>query len=99
MRITDNITVDAIFDYKNGRRFQVLVVNKEPGEKFTTHHDMMGKEYIKLKLSEADIMLMIQELQKNITDLRNDPVILEKQFKRNRLKLIDSNKEDEDDGT
>lgn len=95
MRINDTLRVEPIFDYKNGRRFQILVVNKEPGQNFTTHHDMMGRDYIKLKLSEADIMQLIHELQKNITDPKNDPKIIEGNFRKNRLKVV-PNKEDED---
>lgn len=95
MRINDTLRVEPIFDYKNGRRFQILVVNKEKGQNFTVHHDIMSREYIKLKLSEADIMQLIHELQKNITDPKNDPQIMEGDFRKNRLKIV-HNKEDED---
>jgi hypothetical protein len=98
MRINDTLRVEPIFDYKNGRRFQILVVNKEQGQNFTTHHDIMGREYIKLKLSEADIMQLIQELQRNITDPKNDPRILEGNFKKNRLKVVSNKEEEESDG-
>jgi hypothetical protein len=98
MRISDTLTVEPIFDYKNGRRFQILVVNKEKGQNFTTHHDMMGREYIKLKLSEADIMQLIHELQRNITDPKNDPQTLEGNFRRNRLKIVHNKEEEESDG-
>lgn len=62
-----NIQVKSIFDYNNGRRFQIIVTNPEPGQNFTVHHDLMSKEYVKLKLSEADIMQLIKELQKNLS--------------------------------
>lgn len=62
-----NIQVKSIFDYNNGRRFQIIVTNPEPGQNFTVHHDVMSKEYVKLKLSEADILQLITELQKNLS--------------------------------
>lgn len=66
-RITDHIHVETIFDYKHGRRFQILITNPEPGSNFTIHKDVMTRDYVKLKLSDADIMKLIQELQRNLT--------------------------------
>lgn len=95
MRISDSIRVEPIFDYKHGRRFQILVVNKQTGENFTVHKDMLAREYIKLKLSEADIFQLIQELQKNLTNIQNDPKILEAKFMKNRFQVIKGDKKDE----
>lgn len=88
MRLTDTLTVEPIYDPKNGRRFQILVVNKEKGQNFTVHHDMMAKEYIKLKLSEADIMKLIQELTKQIGSPNSDPKIVEARTRKTRFEVL-----------
>lgn len=86
MKINDELTVNPIWDYKNGRRFQIIVVNKGEAPTFTTHRDMMAREYLKLTLTEADIFQLILELQKNLT-VEAGP--------RLNLKLIQGNKKDE----
>jgi hypothetical protein len=93
MKVNDTLRVEPMFDYKHGRRFKVYIVNKEPGENFTTHYDAMGKEYVKLKLTDADILQIIQELQRNMTNPMNDPKILQTQFAKNRFKVVDSKEE------
>ena len=65
MKINDDIRVESIWDQKHGKRFQMLVVNKEPASNFTIRHDIMGREYMKLKLTESDVMQLIQELHKS----------------------------------
>lgn len=68
MRITDHIQVTPIFDHKNGRRFQIIVTNPTPEANFTVHRDTMARAYVKLKLSEADILQMVLELQKHLVE-------------------------------
>lgn len=67
MQINDEIRLDYIFDYANGRRLQIIAVNKDKNDPlFTVHRDMMGREYIKLKLDQQGIMALIKELQKGM---------------------------------
>ena len=96
MRISDDIQLDYIFDYDNGRRLQVIAVNKDMKRPlFTVHHDMMGREYIKLKLNQQEIMQLIQELQKGMIVPQGQI----KDFNRNSLKkglrLIKGNSDNE----
>lgn len=66
MKVNDAIHVEPMFDYQNGRRFQILVINKTENELFSTHKDVMGRDYVKLKLSDSDIMQLINQLSKNL---------------------------------
>jgi hypothetical protein len=93
MKVNDTIRVEPIFDYKHGRRMQVLIVNKDE-KLFTTHHDAMGREYVKIKMTEADIFTLIQELNRQLMATQNKVEVLEAEFKRARLKLVESEKEE-----
>lgn len=88
MKISDSIRVEPIFDHKHGRRFQIIVVNKEKNDSFTVQHDLMAREYVKLKLNEAEILQLIEELNKNFQSLQSDPKVLELQARKTRLKVI-----------
>lgn len=88
------IRVEPIFDYKHGRRFQIIAVNKEPNATFTVHKDMMGRDYIKLKLSDADLLRLIDEVRKTMGSMEADPKIAEIRFKKNRFQVIPGEKED-----
>lgn len=94
MYIDDEIRLDQIFDYKNGRRFQVIAVSKDKNNPlFTVHNDMMGRPYIKLKLNEQNIMKLIQELQKGIMANPAQVVQINKESRKPNLRLVteDSN--------
>lgn len=88
VNINDKIRVEPIWDHTNGRRFQVIVVNKERGANFTVHKDTMARDYVKLKLSEADIIQLIQELSKSISSIDFDPKIVEARMRGNHLKVV-----------
>jgi hypothetical protein len=94
ININDKIRVEAIWDHKHGRRFQIIVVNKERGENFTVHKDVMARDYLKLKLSESDILQLIQELSKSITSIDFDPKIVEARLRGSHLHVV----KDEEDG-
>jgi hypothetical protein len=80
----DKLRVDPIWDYKHGRRTQIIVVNKSEGELFTSHKDTMTRDYIKLKLSDADIMLLIQKLQKIVST----PEPIRTELQKNYLRVV-----------
>lgn len=85
MKINDDVRVESIWDHKNGKRFQMLVVNKEQDSNFTVHHDTMGRLYVKVKLSETDVMQLIQELHKNYQTGGN---VLSLSSDKTKLKLV-----------
>ena len=94
MYIDDEIRLDQIFDYKNGRRFQIIAVSKDKENPlFTVHNDIMGRPYIKLKLDERNIMKLIQELQRGIVANPAQVVEINKNSRKPNLRLIstDSN--------
>lgn len=97
MKVNESIRVETIFDYKNGRRFQILIVNKIKDDIFTTHKDMMGRDYLKIKLSESDLMVLANEIRKNIILTDKDVKFLEERSRRAKLKLVDP--EEGSDGT
>ena len=88
MNINDTLRIEPIFDHKHGRRFQIIIVNKEKNEHFTTHKDIMGRDYLKLKLGDADLIHLIQELSRYIGRPDSDPKILEARSKKSRLQLV-----------
>ena len=91
MFIDDEIRLDQIFDYKNGRRFQVIAVSKDKKNPlFTVHNDMLGRPYIKLKLNEQNIMKLIQELQKGITANPAQVVQINKNSRKPDLRIVPS---------
>jgi hypothetical protein len=94
VNINDKIRVEPIWDHKHGRRFQFIVVNKEPGENFTTHKDMMARDYLKLKLTDSDILQLIAELKKSIGSIDFDPENVKARMAKCHLKVV----EDEENG-
>lgn len=94
MKINDHLTIEPVFDYKHGRRFQILVSNPTKGENFTVHRDMMAREYVKIKLSDADIFKLIVELKKSMTDPNFDPKSAETAARRAHLKLVKGKSEE-----
>jgi hypothetical protein len=98
VNINDKIRVEPIWDHTHGRRFQIIVINKERGQNFTVHKDMMARDYLKLKLSDSDILQLIQELSKSITSIDFDPKIVEARMRGNHLKIIKDDGEGNDAG-
>ena len=88
ININDKIRVEPIWDHTNGRRFQIIVVNREKNQNFTVHKDIMARDYLKLKLSESDIMQLIAELSKSISSIDFDPKIVEARMRGNHLKVV-----------
>lgn len=88
MNINDKIRIEPIWDYKNGRRFQIILVNRVKDEHFTVHNDTMARSYVKLKLTDSDVFQLIQELQKSIQSIDFDPKIVEARSERTRLKIV-----------
>jgi hypothetical protein len=97
VKISDSITVEKLFDYKNGRRFQILILNKVKDEHYTSHKDMMGRDYIKMKLTEPIMMALLTEIRKNMILSEEEAKLLNKMEKRSKLKLVGPG--DESDGT
>ena len=94
MYIDDEIRLDQIFDYKNGRRFQVIAVNKNKDAPiFTVHNDIMGRQYIKLKLDQKNIMQLIHELKKGLSANSAQVVQINKDSRKPNLRVVpkDSN--------
>ena len=94
MYIDDEIRLDQIFDYKNGRRYQIIAVSKDKENPlFTVHNDMMGRPYIKLKLDEQNIMKLIQELSKGVQANPAQVVQFNKDSRKPNLRIVpkDSN--------
>lgn len=88
MNINDKIRIEPIWDYKNGRRFQIILVNRVKDENFTVHNDTMARAYVKLKLTDSDVFQLIQELQKSIQSIDFDPQIVQARSERTRLKVV-----------
>jgi len=87
--IGDNIRVEPIWDPRlQCRRFQIIIVNKQQNETFTVHKDMMARDYMKLKLTDAEVFQLIQELSKSIQSIDFDPKIVQARFGKSHLKVV-----------
>lgn len=96
--INDKLRVEPIWDHKHGRRFQIIVVNKEKDDLFTVHKDMMGRSYIKLKLTDADVFQLIQEMVKSVNSIDFDPKIVEARLGKSFLRIVKEDGEGNDAG-
>lgn len=67
MKIADSITVDSIYDLRRGKLAQIILLNRFHEEHFTLATDLMGRQYVKIKLDDVTLLALIQELQKSIT--------------------------------
>ena len=94
-----SIRVEPVWDSREQcRRFQIIIVNKRKDETFTVHKDMMGRDYAKLKLSDAEVFQLIQELAKSIQSVDFDPKIVQARFGKSHLKVVRDGGEGNDAG-
>lgn len=88
-RVGDNIAIESSWDPRlQARCFQVIVVNKDNPSTFVVRKDLTGRDYLKLKLTDAEVFALIQELQKSIGSTEFGPKIVQTKFGKVHLELV-----------
>lgn len=78
MKINDNIRLNFIYDYENGRQVQLVITDPAYSERET----LTGKKYIKVNLTDKDIFQIIQAIKTGLSGKSDDAKNLLKAFNK-----------------